>query len=59
LEQGIKPLYVIDGVVAEDSNIESLSPDNIESISVLKGETAIAKYGEKGKNGVIEITTKK
>jgi hypothetical protein len=28
-------------------------------VSVLKGENAIKKYGEKGKNGVIEITTKK
>ncbi len=39
--------------------IKGLKPDNVESINVLKGKTAIEKYGEKGKNGVIEIYLKK
>ncbi len=39
--------------------MESISPEEIESINVLKGENAIKKYGEKGKDGVIIINTKK
>ncbi|MCU4163760.1 M56 family metallopeptidase [Carboxylicivirga caseinilyticus] len=39
-------------------DINSISPDNIEAINVLKGEAAIAKYGEDHSQGVIEITTK-
>ena len=38
---------------------KDLNPNEIESINVLKGEAAIKKYGDKGKDGVIEITTKK
>jgi TonB-dependent SusC/RagA subfamily outer membrane receptor len=50
------PLYVVDG--KETKSVESLSPNAIESISVLKDESATSLYGEKGKNGVIIITTK-
>ena len=50
------PLYVLDGVVV--STIDTISPASIASISVIKDEKAIAKYGQKGKHGVIEITTK-
>jgi len=39
--------------------MNSLHPDSIESINVLKGESALENYGEEGKNGVIEITLKK
>ncbi|WP_462222445.1 N-acetylmuramoyl-L-alanine amidase [Ferruginibacter sp.] len=54
------PLYVIDGKVKEDNfNINIIAPGNIESINVLKGNSAILLYGEKGKNGVVEIITKK
>ncbi len=52
------PLYVLDGKVM-DADIQSLNPDEIQSINVLKGEKATEKYGEKGVNGVIEITSKK
>ena len=55
--QGNQPLYILDG--SEIKSIEGISPDMIESISVLKGESAIALYGEKGKSGVIIITSKK
>lgn len=51
-----KPLLILDGKPIEDVNI--IDPDNIESISVLKNESASAIYGEKGKDGVIIITTK-
>ncbi|MEN8248795.1 MAG: mucoidy inhibitor MuiA family protein [Bacteroidota bacterium] len=50
------PLYVVDGVAK--SNISSLSPNEIESIKVLKGASATALYGSKGANGVVVITTK-
>ena len=54
-----KPLIVIDGVVTSDMNLSDINPSNIQSINVLKGESAKAKYAEKGANGVVEITTKK
>lgn len=52
-------LYYIDGKEASYEDVEKLDPDFIESINVLKGENATKVYGEKGKNGVIIITTKK
>jgi len=52
------PLYVVDGKVMKNFNETSLDSEKIESISVLKGESAIKKYGAKAKNGVIEITLK-
>jgi TonB-dependent SusC/RagA subfamily outer membrane receptor len=40
-------------------NIQNLNPDQVSEITVLKDVSATATYGEKGKNGVILITTKK
>jgi TonB-dependent SusC/RagA subfamily outer membrane receptor len=54
-----KPLIVIDGVITSEINLNDLNPTNIQSMNVLKGEGAKVKYGEKGANGVVEITTKK
>lgn len=49
------PLYVVDGKpMSEDS---SLSSDIIKEIRVLKGQAAIAKYGDRAVDGVVEITT--
>ncbi|MEI8115877.1 MAG: TonB family protein, partial [Bacteroidia bacterium] len=56
---GTKPVISIDGNIDENHDINSIPPETIESIAILKGESAISKYGEKGKNGVMEITTKK
>lgn len=68
-----QPLYVIDGVPIDNQNISSpsqsggtdygdgignINPDDIESMSVLKGPNAAALYGQRGSNGVILITTK-
>lgn len=53
-----KPLLVLDGVISS-KNMNDISPDNIESINVLKGEMAKKKYGVKGAKGVVEITSKK
>jgi len=53
-----EPLYVIDGKVQTSGGLKNLNPENIKSISVLKDASATSLYGEKGKNGVIEVTTK-
>jgi TonB-linked SusC/RagA family outer membrane protein len=56
--RGQKPLIVVDGVpVASDT--WNISPDDIENISVLKGPTASALYGSYGKNGAVQITTRR
>jgi hypothetical protein len=52
-------LYIIDGKEMTSGSIKDVEPTSIKMVSVLKGENAVKKYGEKGKNGVIEITTKK
>ncbi len=52
------PLYVVDGVPMSTA-ISNFSPDNIESINVLKGPNAAALYGSAAQNGVIIIETKK
>lgn len=69
-----QPLYVIDGVPLDNTNfgsagtyggfdlgdgISSVNPDDIESMSVLKGPAASALYGSRASHGVILITTKK
>jgi TonB family protein len=56
-ESQVKPLFIVDGVV-KANGVEGINPNNIASITVLKDESATAAYGEKGKNGVILITTK-
>ncbi len=68
------PLYVVDGIPIDNTNlgsagvwggadagdgISALNPDEIESVSVLKGGAAAALYGSRASNGVILITTKK
>jgi TonB family protein len=58
LDQGwpAKALIIFDGKSIADP--KKIDPNEISSINVLKGETAIAKYGDKGKHGVVEITSK-
>lgn len=51
-----QPLYVVDGIPVDDLN--SLNPDDIESIDVLKDASSAAIYGSRGANGVILIKTK-
>jgi len=61
LENKIKAenfLYVIDGKISERKASELILPNNIKSINVLKGNAAVALYGDKGKDGIVEITTK-
>ena len=70
ISSGTEPLYVVDGfpldVVFQNSAggytsnpLNNLSPDDIESIQVLKDAAAAAIYGSRAANGVVMITTKK
>lgn len=52
-----EPLYVIDGVPVSTRKARKLNPNNIKNISVLKGSSATAIYGNRGANGVIKIDT--
>jgi len=53
-----KPLIISNGKEISTEEMEKINPSDIESVNVIKGENAIKKYGEKGNNGVIEITKK-
>lgn len=59
---GPGPLYIIKNKSGDrevtNAQIQDLDPDNIESIVVLKGKSAISAYGNKGENGVVEIKLK-
>lgn len=57
ISQSNEPLYIIDGVQVE-SGLTSISPQDIQTIDVLKDAAATAIYGARGANGVIIITTK-
>ncbi|MCC9168168.1 SusC/RagA family TonB-linked outer membrane protein [Pontibacter harenae] len=52
------PLYVVDGI-PYDGNLQSISTDDIASVTVLKDAAAAALYGSRAANGVIMITTKR
>ncbi|WP_074408930.1 MULTISPECIES: M56 family metallopeptidase [Aquimarina] len=54
-----EPLIYIDGKKSTKKEMEKLNSDTIEMMNVLKGKSAIKKYGDKAKNGVIEIIIKK
>jgi len=62
---GQRPLYVVDGIILDNEGglgtrnpLNFLSPNDIESMTVLKDAAATAIYGVRGANGVIQITTK-
>ncbi len=59
LESGLNPLHILDGKVISEEDFTKLDYRNIESVNVLKGKAAKALYGEKGKNGVVVVKTKK
>ena len=52
-----EPLYVVDGIIFS-GNLNSLNPNDIESLTVLKDASSTALYGAKAANGVVLITTK-
>lgn len=51
------PLYVVDGIVRE-TGLEGISPEDIQSIQVLKDASSTAIYGARGANGVVMVQTK-
>lgn len=55
---GSQPIIVIDGKVS-DHGLQGIEPNDIQSLSVLKGEKAAKLYGDKNGAGVIIITRKK
>ncbi len=55
----LQPIFLLDGEEIDFLDMGKINPDDIQSISVWKHEQAIKRYGEKGKNGVVEIITKK
>lgn len=57
INSNIDPLYVVDGVIGVSAN--SINPNDIESLEVLKDASSTAIFGARGANGVIIITTKR
>ena len=58
-EKGEDPLFIVDGKEMSREGFKKYAPSQIEKIEVLKGEAAMKKYGDRAKDGVIEVTTKK
>jgi TonB-linked SusC/RagA family outer membrane protein len=58
ITQSNSPLYVIDGFPSESPDNNTINPDDIESIDILKDASSTAIYGARGANGVIMIKTK-
>lgn len=54
-----KELIILDGKEASRSEINLLTVSSVESIAIIKGTQAVIKYGEKAREGVVVITTKK
>gem|GEM_PF-3514065 len=52
------PLVIVDGIEVEFESINSINPNQIESITVLRDSVAVAQFGERAIYGVIEIRTK-
>lgn len=59
VSQDGSPLFVLDGFPIENMDINSINPNDIESLEVLKDASSIAIYGARGANGVIIINTKR
>lgn len=54
-----EPLYVVDGIPMSNNDILSISPNDIESMAILKDASATAIYGSRAANGVVMITTRR
>lgn len=55
---GRQPLVIVDGIISPNTNYTYITPDEIESVTVLKDAATTAIYGIQGANGVISIKTK-
>lgn len=58
LDKDSNPLYIVNGVPISEGKYKDLSPNSIKSVEVLKNESETSLYGNRGRNGVILITTK-
>ena len=59
INSGTSPLFILDGVPISSSDFNTISPSDIESISVLKDASSSSIYGARAANGVVVITTKR
>lgn len=59
INSGTAPLFILDGVPISSSDFNTLSPGDIESISVLKDASSTSIYGARAANGVVVITSKR
>ena len=59
INSGTAPLFILDGVPISSSDFNTISPSDIESISVLKDASSTSIYGARAANGVVVITTKR
>ena len=59
INSGTAPLFILDGVPITSSDFNTISPNDIESISVLKDASSTSIYGARAANGVVVITTKR
>ena len=59
INSGKDPLFILDGVAISSSDFNTISPNDIESISVLKDASSTSIYGARASNGVVLVTTKK
>ena len=57
-ESAKQPMFVLDGKEINPPKKSDLNPNDIEAIHILKDKEAIKKYGKRGENGVLIITTK-
>jgi len=55
---GSHPVYVLDGKIVDTAAINSISPENIRKINIVNRKEAVAKYGDKAKDGAVEIFLK-
>ncbi|MEM6380197.1 MAG: M56 family metallopeptidase, partial [Bacteroidota bacterium] len=59
ITQDTTPLYILDGVkMKKAANLDELDPNNIATVTVLKGKSALESYGDAAKYGAVVITTK-
>ena len=59
INSGTSPLFILDGIPISSSDFNTISPSDIESISVLKDASSTSIYGARAANGVVVITTKR
>jgi bla regulator protein blaR1 len=53
------PLFIVDGVTTPATVLHAITPQDIDRIEVIKGPAALEQFGERGRHGVIQITTRK